>query len=102
MKNPDPLEKDIEKRVCGYAKSLKMLVYKFTSPSRAHVPDRLFITPKGVVFFVEFKRKGQLPTKAQEVEGNKIRATGIEVFVVDNVEGGKVVINMMLDPLGAY
>ena len=102
MKNLNPLEKDIEKRVCDYAKSLKMLVYKFTSPSRAHVPDRMFITPKGVVFFIEFKRLGQKPTAAQQVEGDKIRQAGIQVFIVDNVEGGKVVINHMLDPLGRY
>lgn len=91
--NPDPLEKDIEKRVCDYAKSLNMLVYKFTSPSRSHVPDRLFITPEGVVFFIEFKRKGQKPTKAQEVEIEKIRNTTIRVFVIDNVECGKRVVD---------
>lgn len=90
--NPNPLEKDIEKRVCDYAKLLGILVYKFTSPSRAHVPDRLFITPKGVVFFVEFKRKGHLPTKAQEVEIARIRKQGVDVFVVDEVAAGKAVI----------
>jgi hypothetical protein len=89
MKNANPLEKDIEKRVCDYAKSLGMLVYKFTSPSRRSVPDRMFITKAGVVFFVEFKRKGEKPTVAQEVEIGKIRATGTRVFVVDDVEIGK-------------
>lgn len=89
MKNPNPLEKDIEKRVCQFGKDLKMLVYKFTSPSRAHVPDRLFITKDGVVFFIEFKRKGQKPTPAQEVEIAKIRKMGVTVYVVDDVEEGK-------------
>lgn len=93
--NPDPLEKDIEKRVCDYAKSLKMLVYKFTSPSRSHVPDRLFITRNGVVFFVEFKRKGQKPTKAQEVEIERIRSKGLLVAIVDNVASGKLLIEEM-------
>jgi hypothetical protein len=95
MKNPDPLEKDIEKRVCDYAKSLKMLVYKFTSPSRRSVPDRMFITQAGVVFFIEFKRKGQKPTAAQEVEIAKIRATGNIVGVIDNVDDGKKFITQM-------
>lgn len=90
--NPDPLEKDIEKRVCDYAKSLKMLVYKFTSPSRRSVPDRMFITAAGVVFFIEFKRKGQQPTPSQEVEICKIRAAGVRVFVVDDTEIGKDII----------
>lgn len=107
--NPDPLEKDIEKRVCDYAKSLKMLVYKFTSPSRRSVPDRMFITEKGVVFFIEFKRKGQKPTKAQEVEIEKIGETGVGVFVVDDVEVGKATvltqsrsIQSAVDPLLGY
>lgn len=89
MKNPNPLEKDIERKVCDYAKSLKMLVYKFTSPSRRSVPDRMFITEIGVVFFIEFKRKGQKPTAGQEVEIAKIRATGTRVLVIDDVEIGK-------------
>lgn len=107
--NPDPLEKDIEKCVCDYAKSLKMLVYKFTSPSRRSVPDRMFITQTGVVFFIEFKRKGQKPTKAQEVEIEKIREIGVGVYVVDDVGMGKSIvltqsrsIQSAVDPLLGY
>ena len=37
------LEKQIESKVCDYAKSKGVLAYKFTSPARAAVPDRLFI-----------------------------------------------------------
>lgn len=92
MKNLNPLERDIEKRVCDYAKSLGMLCYKFTSPAQSHVPDRIFITPSGVVFMIEFKRKGKKPTPAQEIEIAKIRATGVVVFVIDNVEDGKAAI----------
>jgi hypothetical protein len=33
MKNDDPLEKVIEKKVCDYAKSQGLLVYKFVSVS---------------------------------------------------------------------
>jgi hypothetical protein len=97
MKNPNPLEKDIEKRVCDYAKSLGMLVYKFTSPSRRSVPDRMFITKAGVVFFIEFKRAGQKPTAAQEVEIEKIRKTCIKVFMIDDVPSGKEVISKQAD-----
>lgn len=89
MKNLNPLEKDIEKRVCDYAKSLGMLCYKFTSPSRRSVPDRMFITKTGKVFFIEFKRRGEVPTAAQHVEIEKIRASRVQVYVVDDVEEGK-------------
>jgi len=95
MKNPNPLEKDIEKRVCDYAKSLGMLVYKFTSPSRRSVPDRMFITKTGTVFFIEFKRAGQKPTPAQEVEIAKIRMASVLVEVIDNVAEGKELIAVM-------
>lgn len=92
--NKHPLEKDIEKKVCDYAKTLGILCYKFTSPARRSVPDRLFIMPaaKGI-FFIEFKRKGKLPTPAQEVEIAKIRAQGVSVFVCDSVEDAKAAVS---------
>ncbi len=90
------LEKDIEKKVCDYAKSKGVMAYKFTSPARAAVPDRLFIGPDGVIFFIEFKRGGQKPTEAQEREHNRLRGHKVNVFVVDNVDSGKMVIDMMV------
>ena len=92
-RNPDPLEKDIEKKVCDHAKKLGCLVYKFTSPARRSVPDRLFIMPDGKrVFFIEFKRLGKKPSPAQAVEIAKIKAHGVCCFVVDNVQTGKFVV----------
>lgn len=102
MKNLNPLERDIEKRVCDYAKSLGMLCYKFTSPSRRSVPDRMFITKTGVVFFIEFKRQGQKPSEAQAVEIKRICATGVQVNVVDNTEQGKHIIKTMNIGKGAF
>lgn len=97
MKNPNPLEKDIEKKVCDFAKQLGCLVYKFTSPSRRSVPDRLFIMPRGLgVFFIEFKRRGEKPTPGQAIEIAKIKANGASVFIVDNVVDGKLLVHDML------
>ncbi len=96
MKNPNPLEKIIEERVCAHAKSLGILVYKFTSPSRRSVPDRMFINPDGKVWFVEFKRLGQKPTDAQDVEIFKLLQHKVHVFVIDNVEDGKQVVSEQL------
>jgi hypothetical protein len=90
MKNTNPLEKVIEQKVCDYAKSNGILCYKFTSPARRSVPDRLFILPQsGRCFFIEFKRLGQKPTPAQGVEIAKIKGQGCVVYVVDNVAFGK-------------
>lgn len=82
------LEKDIEKKVCDYAKEHGFLAYKFTSPARMAVPDRLFISPMGVVFMIEFKRGGQKPTPAQEREHTRLRQNHMLVFVIDNVDDG--------------
>ena len=90
------LEKDIEKKVCDYARERGLLVYKFTSPARAAVPDRLFIGPKGRVWFVEFKREGQKPTPAQEREHTRLRGHSVSVFVIDDVEQGKAVVDTMV------
>jgi hypothetical protein len=90
------LEKQIEKRVCDHAKELGYLVYKFTSPQRMAVPDRMFINPHGMVFFIEFKRSGESPTPAQAREHERLQAQGVNVFVIDDVVKGKLVIDLMV------
>ena len=83
------LEKQIEQVVCAYAKSRGLLAYKFTSPARRSVPDRLFLGPDGVSFFIEFKAPGNVPTKLQSREITRITALGHRVYVCDDVEIGK-------------
>jgi len=90
------LEKQIESKVCDYAKEHGLLVYKFTSPNRMAVPDRLFVRPDGVIFFIEFKREGQRPTPAQEREHDRLLGHRVNVFVADSVDSGKLVIDMMV------
>ena len=87
------LEKQIEAKVCDYAKNCGLLVYKFTSPNRMAVPDRMFVRPDGKIFFIEFKREGQKPTPAQDREHERLRGHAVQVFVVDNVTTGIWVIN---------
>ena len=91
------LEKDIEKRVCKYAESKGLLQYKFTSPNRSSVPDRLFFTKKGTAFLIEFKRQGQVPTAAQAREIQRLIDQGVSVFVMDDIETGKLLIDLMED-----
>ena len=90
------LEKQIEAKVCDYAKFKNVLAYKFTSPARAAVPDRMFIAPNGHVWFCEFKRAGQKPTTAQEREHLRLRNHKVNVFVIDNVPEGKLMIDEMV------
>ena len=80
-----PLEKDIEKKACEWAKSQGWLTYKFTSPNRRSVPDRIFVK-QGHVIFIEFKRPGGRLTSGQEREIEKLVDHGAEVHVAYSVE----------------
>ena len=90
------LEKQIEAAVCEYARSRDVLAYKFTSPARAAVPDRMFIRQDGRVWFCEFKRTGAKPTEPQEREHHRLRQHNVNVFVIDTIAEGKLMIDMML------
>ena len=90
------LEKQIEAKVCDYAKSKGVLAYKFTSPARAAVPDRLFIAPDGRVWFCEFKRAGAKPTAAQDREHTRLRQQNVNVFVIDNLDEGRSMVDLMV------
>ena len=83
------LERDIESRVCDYAKSKGWLTYKWVSPGHNFVPDRIFISPMGQFIAIEFKREGQKPTPMQIREHGRLRGHMVIVLVIDNVEDGK-------------
>ena len=89
------LEAQIEKTVSEYARGKGFLAYKFTSPNRAAVPDKLFILPSGHMFFCEFKRTGQKPTVPQEREHARLRQQNVQVYVVDDIQQGKDIIDSM-------
>ena len=89
------LEKTIEKRVCDYAKSMGMGVYKFNSAARAAVPDRMIIAPTGKIIFIEFKQTGKKPTGPQTRELSRLMKMNVPAFVVDNIETGKYVVEML-------
>lgn len=81
-------EAQIEKKVCEHAKRQGWLVYKFQSPSQRGVPDRIFLK-KRLVMFVEFKAPGKRPTKQQLATHEKFRKQGFLVYVIDNIDAGK-------------
>ncbi len=90
------LEKDIQRKVCEYARERGCLAYKFVSPARASVPDCMFITPPGFVWFCEFKAPGKKATPAQEREHARLRAQGMWVYVIDSVVDGREMVDVMV------
>ena len=65
-------EKDIEKHLVKEVKKLDGIPYKFKSPQRRSVPDRLCVFPNGILAFVEVKATGETPTEAQSREIDRL------------------------------
>ncbi len=82
------LEKDLERKIVNKAKKLGYLTYKFVSPSNRGVPDRIFISEKGKLFFVEFKSKKGKLSKLQDKKISELRVRKQSVFVIDDEEIG--------------
>lgn len=89
-------ESTIEQHAVAMFKALGDLPYKFTSPGRRNVPDRLRLCEipaehrqivARYVQFIEFKATGEKPTAAQEREHARLRKLGFRVEVVDNIAG---------------
>lgn len=91
------LEKEVEGPVKDYARAKGLYVRKFQSENNRSVPDDIFGTPKGVVFFIEFKRPGKKPTPAQADEHELMRKKNLKVHVIDNVQEGKALIDQYLE-----
>lgn len=58
--------------------------YKFTSPGRRGVLDRLCVLPNGVVAFVEVKAPGKRPTDMQAREIQRLIKKGHTATYVDS------------------
>lgn len=80
------LEKEIEAYLVRRMRVLGGECYKFVSPARRGVPDRMCVFPDGKVVFVELKAPGKKPTKLQEVEMQKLRDLHQTVYVIDSKE----------------
>ncbi|EKN5157281.1 VRR-NUC domain-containing protein [Yersinia enterocolitica] len=77
-------EDSIEDHLVKEVKKAGGIAYKFISPGRRSVPDRLVLLPGGKVIFVECKAPGGKPTTAQLREHNKLRTLGFTVCVLDS------------------
>ena len=79
-------ESDIEAYLVRRVKAVGGIAYKFTSPARRAVPDRMICLPDVPVFFVECKSLGKKLTPAQEREKSKLRKLGKMVYMADSKE----------------
>ncbi|WP_236871698.1 hypothetical protein [Burkholderia pseudomallei] len=80
------LEKTIETYLVDRVRAAGGDAYKFSSPARVSVPDRIVIFPPARIYFVELKRPGGKPTRGQVREHERLRALGCDVRVIDSRE----------------
>lgn len=79
-------ESEIENHLVETIKKRGGIAYKFSSPNRVSVPDRIIVLPGGVIYFVECKASGKQPTAAQEREHKRLRDLGFKVYSINSKE----------------
>ena len=80
-------ESRVEKRLVDAVRAVGGFAYKWTSPGRRGVPDRLVLLPDGELVFVEVKSPGGTLSPVQRVEIDRIRSLGFRVEVVSDEDG---------------
>ena len=97
----DLYEYVIERAVNKYAKDkYDVLTRKFSSPNQRSVPDQIYMWDGGRIVFIEFKRKGRVPTKGQAREMNRYIFLGQRVFMIDNIDLGKALVDSLAREFG--
>ena len=78
-------ERSIERALVAAVTAAGGVAYKFTSPSRRGVPDRLIVLPGNRIFLAEIKGDGGrlAPLQAGEIE--RLRKLGARVDIVSSI-----------------
>lgn len=79
-------ESKIERRLVEGVKRLGGMCLKFVSPGTLGVPDRIIITAKGRVIFVELKTETGRLTKIQRYVIGEMQKRGADARVVKGID----------------
>jgi len=82
-------EKDLERECRRYAEAQGFMSLKLVCPGTAGVPDRMFISPKGAITFVEFKKLNGRLSPIQTRMISIFKAHGHTVEVIRDLHGFK-------------
>lgn len=88
-KNHGVLESKIEDWLNDRIRELGGISRKFISPGNPGVPDRIYITPDGRIYFVELKRIIGKLSNVQVWQREKFREMGVEVRVIYGMDQAK-------------
>lgn len=75
-------ENKVEQLLINGVKELGGMTFKFISPGRAGVPDRIVILPGGTVHFVELKAEDGTVSRQQERRISQLRHLGVTALVL--------------------
>lgn len=78
-------EIEIERPASDYAESRGWFEVKIEKTSKRGFPDR-FYARDGRVILVEYKRPDEEPSPQQKRRHRELRAVGVEVHVIDNLD----------------
>ena len=79
-------ESQIERRLVEGVKRLGGMCLKFVSPGTLGVPDRIIITAKGRVIFIELKTETGRITKIQRYVIGEMQKRGADARVVKGID----------------
>ena len=79
-------ESQIERRLVEGVKRLGGMCLKFVSPGTLGAPDRIIITAKGRVIFVELKTETGRLTKIQRYVIGEMQKRGADAHVVKGID----------------
>lgn len=91
-------ESTIERAVCEYARrEYNMLTRKLTGELTSGWPDRMLLTEEGYICFIEFKAPDGELRPQQERMCRKLITYGFDVFICDDIEKGKRLVDYVSD-----
>lgn len=79
-------ESAVEAQLVKRVKERGGIPYKFKSPQRRSVPDRIAAMPDGITIWVELKAPGEQPRDDQVREHQRLSDLGHVVLVLDTKE----------------
>lgn len=87
------LEKEVERALVNKTEKRGGVAWKFVSPGRSGVPDRIILLPSGKMGFVELKAPGKEMRALQKKRKKQLEDLGFQVFTVDGIERIEGVLN---------
>jgi len=87
-KRENKVEVFLDEQICRMGGA----TYKFVSPGKRYVPDRIVML-YGIVWFVEVKALGEVATPGQEREIAKLKKQGMNACYVSGIRGVKDFLN---------